>query len=87
MKQNWLRIPPKKRSGRYPWTVMHSCHRCGGASDIRPWPWRCVRAWKDRRGVLWARYACPQGHEDYWNVIVQVYEQLTGIDERKWSNR
>lgn len=36
---------------------------------------------------MWARYACPEGHQEYWTVTVQVYEQLTGRDERKWSNR
>lgn len=86
-KQNWLRIPPPAASKRYPWTVSRACRKCGGINDVTPRRWRCIRAWKDRRDVLWAGYACPQGHQEYWTVTVQVYEQLTGRDERKWSNR
>jgi hypothetical protein len=31
---------------------------------------------KDSSGIMWARYACDNGHEDYWTVTGQVFAEL-----------
>lgn len=67
----------------YPQTISKHCRKCGGGSDVTRRRFRCIRAWKDGRGVRWAEYACDNGHTDYWTVTRQVFADLAAATQEE----